>query len=104
MPDPAELESVVARHCLAASSARFASIASLWDDKDGAAEFDVSSSLPDAVSTRLERSGADRTMFVAIGRNRDVAHNSILVIGRYLLFLLVLMVAEELYRTTMTID
>ena len=45
------------------------------------AEFDVSSSLPDAVSTHLERSGTDRTMFVAIGRNREMAHDSILVIG-----------------------
>jgi hypothetical protein len=53
-PDPTELEGVVAWHCLAASSARFASIASQWDDKDGTTKFDVSSSLPDAVSTCLE--------------------------------------------------
>jgi hypothetical protein len=86
MPDPAE-QGVVAQCCLAASSARLASIASLWDDKDGAAEFDVSSSLPDAVSTRFGRGGADGMVFVAIGRNREIQQYP--VIGRYLLFLLV---------------
>jgi hypothetical protein len=38
---------------LAASSAHFAFIASLCDDKDGTTEFDVSSTFPDAVYTCL---------------------------------------------------
>ena len=54
---------------LAASSARFTSIACLWAERAGAAEFEASRSFPDAVSDRFGRE-ADEVASAVIADSR----------------------------------